>query len=207
MRLRVVEVVLGALICSILSAACGDSGVGSENVAVSSSAPATSVNSTVPSTSTSSSTASLATATTSTPAAVDGCAVFTVDALEKATRLTGFTQGTKQNNGCNWRSGVARPDGSFYITAYGVDPASRVKPEIDAGTYTSSARVDKITVDNTTVLYSAVQNAGWKFITFKFLATDDKAVVGNISLPDSADPPAVIASLAQLYLASRARLA
>jgi hypothetical protein len=167
----------------------------------------TSVPSSASTTSVSSSTGPTSTAATTTAATVDGCAVFSVEALEKATRLTGFTPGTKQNNGCNWRSGMPRPDGSVYITAYGVDTAARVKPEIDAGTYTSNAPVSKLTVDKTTVLYSAVQNAGWKFITFKFLATDDKAIVGNISLPDTAEPAAVIASLAQLYLANSARLA
>ncbi|TML16034.1 MAG: hypothetical protein E6G39_06250 [Actinobacteria bacterium] len=149
-----------------------------------------------------------ATTTSVTAAAADSCAVFPVEAIDKATGLTRYTQSAKQASGCAWRSADTRPDGGNYATGYVVSAARLFQPELDAGTYASPAKVDKLTVGTTTVLYSVIPNngPGWQFITFKFLATADKAVSGNVSLPQSADPVPVVTALVQLYLANSAKL-
>ena len=185
---------------------CGDSGSDQQTAATPTNPPATTVGA-APSTTTVVAT-TIAATTTSVAAAADACAVFPVEAIDKATGLTRYTQNSKQTSGCSWRSADTRPDGGNYATGYLVTSARLFQPELDAGTYASPAKVDKLTIGTTTVLYSVIPNngPGWQFVTFKFLGTADKAVSANVSLPQSSDPVPVVTALAQLYLTNSAKL-
>ena len=187
---------------------CGDSGSDQQTAATPTTASATTIaTTTAPSTSAVVAT-TIAATTTSAAATADACAVFPVEAIDKATGLTRYTQNSKQTSGCSWRSADTRPDAGNYATGYLVTSARLFQPELDAGTYASPAKVDKLTIGTTTVLYSVIPNngPGWQFVTFKFLATADKAVSANVSLPQSSDPVPVVTALAQLYLTNSAKL-
>ena len=86
--------------------------------------------------------------------------------------------------------------------------AKSFQPELDAGTYAAEVKIEKLTIDQTTVLYGINPNfaPGAQFITFKFLATADKAIAANVGLPQSADGVAAVKNLVQLYLANNSKL-